>query len=534
MSFIWGNSTKSGLCDRLIDLFIIASISKLFNKELYLSWEEQTISDIQKLIWNNIRIDDYKIENVIQYFNFPSIIHFISKEELQNKINNKSEDDILCNIYLGGVYSPFTFYDKFIDKQYNKNNYINIFKNLINQFKPTTKLLNLIKNIPKNLISVHLRRTDKSSKLINADEAQGVDINNMDDLNNKTMELINKFIINDYNNYYFSSDCIDTKINYEDIYSKYNIINYEINIPYEQTYIDLYLMSKSKYIILSQRHSSFSLFCSLINNAKLIYFYEDSILHNNFYYHFNNIIKYEKIGILYFHQGWSDIINCLSLINYYSNIYDKIYLIMRNDSNLLIDFFTKNLYNIIILYEDKNNLDIQKNRIENVINKYKIPLYSDILCIGYHDIFRKDKNKFKYIDNCFVKGFYESYDIPYIVRINNFIFNRNYELEEDTYNNFIKLNGKEYILYHEVIENYDNNIKIVNLDKISNIFFDFIKIIENSIEIHLLDSSWAVFIYLLDCKYKLFSNKKIFLYNKRDYRKMFEDPIKLPNWIIIL
>lgn len=530
MSFIWGNSTKSGLCDRLIDLFIIASLSKLFNKELYLLWEEQPNNDLQKLIWNNIRFDDYKIENVIQYFNFPSIIHFISKEELENKINNKSEEDILYNIYLGGIYSPFTFYDKFINKKYNKNNYINIFKNLINQFKPTKKLLNLIKNIPKNLISVHLRRTDKSSKLISAEESQGIDINDMDELNNKTMELINKFIL--YNNYYFSSDCIDTKKYYENIYSNHNIINYDINIPYEQTYVDIYLMSKSKYIILSQRHSSFSLFCSLINNAKLIYFYEDSILHNNLYYNFNNIIKYEKIGILYFHQGWADIMNCLSLINYYSNIYDKIYLIIRNDSKLLIDYYTSNIFNIIILYEDKNNLNIQNNAIEYTINKYNLPLYSDFLSIGYHDISRKDiyKNKFKYIDNCFVKGFYESYDIPYIIRINNFIFNRNYELEEETYNNFIELYGNKYILYHEVIENYDQNIKIINLDKLSNIFFDFIKIIENAIEIHLLDSTWAVFIYLLDCKYQLFNNKKIFLYNKRGYRKMFEDPVKLPNW----
>ena len=49
---------------------------------------------------------------------------------------------------------------------------------------------------------------------------------------------------------------------------------------------------------------------------------------------------------------------------------------------------------------------------------------------------------------------------------------------------------------------------------------------------HLLDSFWGVFIYLLDAKYKLFKNKKITLYVKRGYYKMFTEPVKLDNWII--
>ena len=35
MSFIWTNSTKSGLCDRLIDLFIIASLSKFLEANIF-------------------------------------------------------------------------------------------------------------------------------------------------------------------------------------------------------------------------------------------------------------------------------------------------------------------------------------------------------------------------------------------------------------------------------------------------------------------------------------------------------------------
>jgi hypothetical protein len=288
MSFIWTNSTKSGLCDRLIDLFIIASMAKIYNKDLYLTWEIQPINDIQKNIWNPIRFNDYKIENVKQYFHFPDCIHIVSNEELEYKKNNILLDDIIFNNYLGGIYSPVTFYQNFIDKKYNLDEYLNIFDNLIHQFQPTEKLLNLVQNIPNNLISVHLRRTDKSSIYVNSSDSHGVDLRDIEDLNNKTYYLINKFIEKNYHSIYFSSDCPDTKTHYENMYQNENIINYKINQDIEQTYVDIYLMSQSKFIILSQKHSSYSLFSSMINKSKFIYFYSDSIVHNNYSY-LNNI-----------------------------------------------------------------------------------------------------------------------------------------------------------------------------------------------------------------------------------------------------
>ena len=63
-----------------------------------------------------------------------------------------------------------------------------------------------------------------------------------------------------------------------------------------------------------------------------------------------------KKGILYFHQGWTDIINCLALINYYCNLYEYIYLIIRDDSKELINFYKKNINNLQIFYEEKKIL----------------------------------------------------------------------------------------------------------------------------------------------------------------------------------
>lgn len=289
MSFIWNNSSKSGLCDRLIDLFIITAYAQLCKKNLFLTWEIQPINKIQKKIWNPIRFNDYKIENVKQYFQFPDCIHFLSNEELHNKIKNKKNEDIIFSNYLGGIYSPITFYKQFIDKKFKKEEYITLFQKLIHQFQPTQKLLNLISNVPQNLVTIHLRRTDKSSKYVNASAAHGIDLKYIDDLNNKTKNLINLFIEKDFHYFYFASDCSNIKQEYEKYYQNQNIINFKINKDIEQTYIDIYLMSQSKYIILSQKHSSFSLFSSMINKSQFIYFYKDSIVHNKQYSNLNHI-----------------------------------------------------------------------------------------------------------------------------------------------------------------------------------------------------------------------------------------------------
>ena len=305
MSLFWTNSTCSGLCDRLIDLFIVSSMAKLYNKNIYLFWREQPINEIQQSIWNKIRFNDYKIENVKKYFIFPEIIFIISEEELNNMIINSNElnknNNTIFNIYLGGIYSPITFYENFIDKKYSLESYINIFLDLINQFKPTSKLLNLVNDLPKNIISIHLRRTDKTTHLVSHIDSNGVAFYELEDLDSKTKKILNKILEEKEYYLYFSSDCNNTKILYEEEYqeklNKGCILNFKNNIKdeIEQTYIDIYIMSISNYIIMSQRHSSFSLFSSLINKNNLIYLYNDSIINNNKYNEFSNITYYKNI-----------------------------------------------------------------------------------------------------------------------------------------------------------------------------------------------------------------------------------------------
>jgi hypothetical protein len=237
-----------------------------------------------------------------------------------------------------------------------------------------------------------------------------------------------------------------------------------------------------------------------------------------------------KIALVAFHLGMTDAMNCLALITYYSKIYDKIYVLINPSVEGFCHFYIRNMKNVETLY-DYNN-------------KYVHDETCDILIHGYDDNIRRDKyNRIFYQPRiiCFVRAFYELYDIPYITRIDSFELSRDIELENTVYNNFINTycpNGEKYILYHGIDPseiNNENNCILYKLDHTTNIFFDTIKLLENAYELHFIDSVWGCMCYLLDAKYSIFKNKniKIYLYAKRGYTLMFTEPIKLDNWIII-
>lgn len=247
-------------------------------------------------------------------------------------------------------------------------------------------------------------------------------------------------------------------------------------------------------------------------------------------------IKINKNGYLYFHQGWADIINQLALINYYSKRYDKIILIIREDSKSLIDFYIKSLPNVEPLYIKKDT-----NIPQSVFDDPN----GEILFHGIHDRYRKN-----FVKTCtdinpehFWKNFYICYGVDYNVRVEDFAIDRDYGLEDIKYNEFIEKHGKNYILYHEdvispiarqmVIDKSNENYKYVSLTNTTDVFFDYIKILENAKEIHVVDSVWATIIYHLDAKYNLFKNIPIKVSCLRNHNYMFIEPIKLDNWEII-
>lgn len=233
---------------------------------------------------------------------------------------------------------------------------------------------------------------------------------------------------------------------------------------------------------------------------------------------------YMKNGVLSFHQGWSDVINCLPLINYYARLYNNLTVISRSDKSNILEYYIKDKPNVTIHYTPTDDTD------SIAIELSKDPTL-DMLLHGFHDENRQDQYKKVFVQKYFsvkpdigilgihfVKLFYELYDIPYITRIEDFNFTRDLNLEEKAYSSFLDECSTPYIVSHngqkhEYVDfNLSNNLYNLNLNGRFKNIFSSIKILENASEIHLIDSIWAAFCYMLDCKFGIFKNIPIKLY----------------------
>jgi hypothetical protein len=565
MKILWTNSTLSGLGDRLIDLFLLAAFARSCNAILYVVWQNCCeLNSLQKKTWPKSRLEGYKIENLSQYFKFPKNIVFCTEISIQKYCRDKR--NIQFNDYLGGIYTASSFYSKFYSK-YKKNENFNLlgfenaFRETLNDFQPKHKLLKKFESQVFPDISVDLRRGDKVTL---KPDIFSVSHEEQFNLNTVTELCINE--LSDSNlsikTIYFCSDDSNLLYRFRKKYSSIRNLNL-ITMPqntkgFEKTYVDLWMLASSKKIILSQRHSNFSIFASYLKNARLIYFYFDNrlITNNNFLnkqIYTNNYVKVRPFGfkqcilsffqknytgnsvknVIYHNQGWTDIINCLGLVTYYTYRYNNLILIVREDSSDLINFYFKDK-KIQIHYFKFDDLN---RNYKKVLAKYNT---SKFFFHGQWDRFRTDQYKRSFNkknDVFFVNNFYEAYDINYTKRIKNFSFSRDLSAENNAYKRFIKKNGVNYILTHETNDVKLTVIKLnlpeINLDNSTRIFFDFITIMQNAKAMYLIDSVWAAFAYQLDAKYKLFKNIQITVECKRGYKDMFMSPYILPNWEVI-
>lgn len=115
------------------------------------------------------------------------------------------------------------------------------------------------------------------------------------------------------------------------------------------------------------------------------------------------------------------------------------------------------------------------------------------------------------------------------------------EKEDDCYQKIITKYGKDYVIIHEdnkrklrIDKSKINrkNLIIINLNNISKIFVDYIKVIKFAKEIHLIDSSWSVLVYLLSCNKHIttpvYLNESSAIKNGRDVG-IYKNPIP-DNW----
>lgn len=255
-------------------------------------------------------------------------------------------------------------------------------------------------------------------------------------------------------------------------------------------------------------------------------------------------------ALLYFHQGWTDIMNCLPMINIYAAKYRLLYLLIRKDAWPLVQFYIRGLRNVVPVYSP--HLDLNRLGISVVdIAHHNI---TRLELMGHHDSSRPNNDPHKHafknyeaqvgqkqingrMTHTFERIFYEAYGLPYSDRVEKFTLYRDPALEESVYNRVV--NQTPYICVHNnpqlnLMICPKSTLPIVELNQSSEIFFDYIRVLQHAEEIHVIDSVWAGLCYLMDAKYGYFHQKPIYVYCYRDFHRMFTEPVTLPNWNIVM
>ena len=237
------------------------------------------------------------------------------------------------------------------------------------------------------------------------------------------------------------------------------------------------------------------------------------------------------------------------MINIYSAKYSKLYILVRQDAWGLIQYYIRGLRNVIPVYAPHSVLNEMGIRVVDIArhNITHIELIGQ-LDVGrpasdpMRDAYRRFAAKYAYrrpdgsMSHTFERIFYEAYNLPYADRIDKFVLYRDPILEETVYNRVVK--QKPYICVHNnpllnLVVCPNSTLPRIELNQSSDIFFDYIRVLQHAEEIHLIDSVWAGICYLLDAKYKCFHEKPIYVYCYRDFHRMFTEPVALPNWNII-
>lgn len=254
-------------------------------------------------------------------------------------------------------------------------------------------------------------------------------------------------------------------------------------------------------------------------------------------------IPNKKEGLLYFHQGFTDIWNQLSLIDYYMSMYEKLTVIIREEAKPYVEFYLRNKTNVLAIYTPLHTIHSQSILGTLDLGKY------DLLFHGYYDSMRNDEYRNRFVPvHCttphFVEAFFTAYDISYNVLIDCFNVERDLTLEENFYNKFIQQHGENYVLKHDTSERpieITSEYPIVNLNGVIENMFEAIKVIQQAKEIHVIDSVWARFCYMMDAKYKTFADKTVNIYKfltegrlggSMNQKDDVLHPVSLSNWII--
>ena len=205
----------------------------------------------------------------------------------------------------------------------------------------------------------------------------------------------------------------------------------------------------------------------------------------------NDIIRNGELCI-HHHLGLGDHFNCSGIVRYLLQEYslDKVYIFSKSSYFSTIDYMYRDEHKVEVVKIDENRNE--RDQVGSFLRSVQ-PL--QFLRIGFGRYpwgERKNKNCWEY--------FYEQVKIPHNVRTNYFHVKR----DEDAESALLKeLNpdNKPYIFLHDDadrgyridMDKVTKGYHIIRNDNTKNIFH-FIKVLENAVEIHCMESSFKALI----------------------------------------
>jgi len=199
----------------------------------------------------------------------------------------------------------------------------------------------------------------------------------------------------------------------------------------------------------------------------------------------------KKTIYIYHHLGLGDHIILNGFVRDYLERYDSIYLFSK----------PVNAKNVAYMYRDNPKIHILALDDPQVRNFMQLFTQNEYLILVHSpDFFRRidDPNSNKTFDQLF----FEDHNIPLEYKWSKFKFERNIESEDRAFYDIYGLkDDEEYIFIHEskdrpVTRKIPKDIKQIRPDKMEVGLFDHLKVIEKSLQVHVMNSS---FMNLIDC-----------------------------------
>jgi DNA-directed RNA polymerase subunit L len=175
---------------------------------------------------------------------------------------------------------------------------------------------------------------------------------------------------------------------------------------------------------------------------------------------------------IYHHLGLGDHIICNGLVRYIKKFEDVVYVFSKPHNTINVEYMYRDNPNIKVLSVGE---DID---VVNYINNNNIS--DKVIKIGF--------DKLNNECNTFDEEFYESLNIPFLVRFDDFYIKRDLDLEQKIIKE-LNPNNEKYIFTHNIDKSKINtNLKIID-NPVNYSIFNLISLIENAEEVHLMESS---------------------------------------------